>query len=348
MSEIILRDGGEIVQEDRSLEEIAQSILRTKAKVQREVVEGFAQMGRDLKEAKSKVPYGEWGRWLAENVNFSERHAQDLMRIADEYNEHMSDSLMSLSITQATALLGLTAEQKEEFVATHDMEAITTDELKAKVKELKEQLTGKQQTIDGLMEEVAQLSTADTDSEAEKELAELHAQLRAAEERAAEAEAKAAEKAEDAVQARMKLGDGEQARIDAKAEATKARQEKAQLETKLQAYKQRAEVAERQKELTEEQLLEERSKGPRVEYQTPPEVAQELARLRAEAGRGESQIMVRKLIGDISRTTGPLESELGKVAREDKETGKKMMMAAAKIFLDLGEKLKNMAEGMGE
>jgi hypothetical protein len=339
--ELAMFEQRELGTEERSLDEIAQSILRTKAKVQRAVVEGFARMGRDLKEAKSKVPYGEWGRWLAENVDFSERHAQDLMRIADEYSEHMSDSLMSLSITQATALLGLTAEQKEEFVATHDMETITTDELKAQVRELKEQLAGKQQTIDGLMEEREALREEANYAPDEGLIAELEQKLAAAEARAEKAD-------ETAKTAEANAAVDEKAAKAAKEDAAKARQEKAQLETQLQAYKQRAEVAEKQKKLTEEQLLEERSKGPRVEYQTPPEVEQELARLRAEAGRGESQIMVRKLIGDISRITGPLESELRKVAQQDRETGKKMMLAAAKIFLDLGEKLKDMAEGMGE
>lgn len=281
-------------------------------------------------------------------MDYSPRTAQNLMRIADEYGRVHSEAMEGLSITQATALLGLTAEQKEEFVATHDMEDITTDELKAQVKELKEQLAGKQQTIDGLMEDVAQLSTASADSEAEKELAELHAQLRAAEDRAIEAEAKAAE-TEKSVEYRLGLNaNATKDAIEAKEEAAKARQELSQIKTQLQAYKQRAEVAEKQKERTEEQLLEERSKGPRVEYQTPPEVEQELARLRAEAGRSESQIMVRKLIGDISSITGPLEGELRKVAKQDKETGQKMMLAAAKIFLDLGAKLQRMAEEMNE
>lgn len=340
--ELAMFEEREIVQEDRSLEEIAQSILRTKAKVQRAVVEGFAQMGRDLKEAKSKVHYGEWGRWLAENVDFSERHAQDLMRIADEYSGHMSDSLMSLSITQATALLGLTAEQKEEFVATHDMEGITTDELKAQVKELKEQLAGKQQTIDGLMEDVAQLSTTGADSEAEKELAELHAQLRAAEERAAEAEekAKAVEESERAAAARLEINaNASKAAQEAKEELRKARQEKAQLETQLQAYKQRAEVAEKQKERTEEALLEERAKPAKVEYRTPPEVEQELARLRAAAGQSEAAGMVRKLMEDLSSICQRLGYQLTAAAAKDPEAGGKLRRAAAQALHKQAEAL---------
>lgn len=339
MSELIIRETGEVAQDTRGADEIAQSINRIKAEVQEAVIDGAIRIGRELQAAKSKVPYGEWGSWLKTHVDYSERAAQDLMRIADEYGRSVSEAMRSLSKTQAIALLGLSAEQREEFVATHDMDGLTTDQLKAQVKELQKRLAGEQQTIETLMaerdalrEESAFAPNAPDDSR----VAELEEQLRAAEERAAEAEAKAAE-TEKSVEYRLELNaNATKEAVKAKEEAAKARQEKAQLETKLQAYKQRAEVAEKQKERTEEQLLEERAKGPRVEYQTPPEVEQELARLRADAGRSEGVQRVRMLVEQLGNVCQQLKAQIGMVMASDPETGEKLRAAAVQVLTKQG------------
>lgn len=328
-----------LAEDTRGADEIAKSINRIKAEVQEAVLDGWIRIGRELHAAKSKVPYGEWGSWLKTHVNFSERAAQDVMRIAEEYGRSASDAMRSLSKTQAIALLGLSDEQREEFVATHDMDGITTDQLKAQVKELKERAKGDQQTIaqlmaerDALREESAFAPNEPDDSR----VAELEEKLRAAEERAAEAEAKAAE-TEKSVEYRLELNaNATKEAIKAKEDVAKARQEKAQLETQLQAYKQRAEIAEKQKERTEEQLLEERAKGPRVEYQTPPEVEQELARLRADAGRSEGVQRVRMLVEQLGNVCQQLRAQIGMVMASDPETGEKLRAAAVQVLTKQG------------
>lgn len=60
---------------------IAQEINEIKEKVRDVAIRGAIEIGKRLQEAKSMVPYGEWGKWLAENVDYSERTAQDLMQI---------------------------------------------------------------------------------------------------------------------------------------------------------------------------------------------------------------------------------------------------------------------------
>lgn len=59
MSEIILRDVGELGTEERNADQIANAINQIKAEVQEAVLAGAIRIGRELQAAKSKVPYGE-------------------------------------------------------------------------------------------------------------------------------------------------------------------------------------------------------------------------------------------------------------------------------------------------
>ncbi len=315
-------------EDNRGADEIAQSINRIKAEVEEAVLDGAIRIGQELHAAKSKVPYGEWGSWLKTNVDYSERNAQNLMRIADEYGRHRSEAMRGLSKTQAIALLGLTAEQREAFVAEHDMESLTTDQLQAEVRELKERAKGDQQTIaqlmtekDELMEEVARASCAKDDDRVDQ-LAQL---LRAAEERA-----KAAEAAAEAGRAAGAAGKAAGER--AQREAAAAKQEAAELRTKLKAAQKDLEAVTAQKERTEEQLIEERTKAPQVVEKIPPEVEQGLAKLRAAAGRSEDVQWVRMLVEQLGNVCKQLRAKIGMVMASDPETGEKLRAAAVQVL----------------
>ena len=94
----------------RTIDTIAAEINGIKEQVRATVVSGAIEIGRRLKEAKSLVPYGEWGAWLERSVDYSERTAQNMMRIADEYGKTDPQALADLSVTQAVLLLGVPAE----------------------------------------------------------------------------------------------------------------------------------------------------------------------------------------------------------------------------------------------
>ena len=49
----------------------------------RDAVETVVEIGEYLTEAKGVLSHGEWCRWLAENVHFSERTAQRYMQLAE-------------------------------------------------------------------------------------------------------------------------------------------------------------------------------------------------------------------------------------------------------------------------
>lgn len=102
------------------------------------------EIGKRLHEAKICLPHGEWGNWLKNEVNFSERAAQNFMRIAREYQNPQLLTDMGNSTTKALLLLTLPAEEREEFVAephiidgeVKTVAEMTTKEMEELTKEL--------------------------------------------------------------------------------------------------------------------------------------------------------------------------------------------------------------------
>lgn len=131
------------VQDIRTAENIAIEINTIKKQTQKVMLSASIEIGRRLSEAKSLVPHGSWGDWLEQNVNYSERTAQNLIKIYDQYSDKGMDALFGndldafaeLSYTQAVALLALpTVDERKEFVETHDMETMSTRELQEAIK----------------------------------------------------------------------------------------------------------------------------------------------------------------------------------------------------------------------
>lgn len=95
------------------------------------------EIGRRLKEAKSLVEHGEWGKWLEESVSYSQSTACRLIRICEEYGASLPDGsgtsnlapVPNLTYTQALLLLGLPEGEREEFIAKNDVATMTKQEL---------------------------------------------------------------------------------------------------------------------------------------------------------------------------------------------------------------------------
>ena len=132
----------------RTIDTIAAEINGIKEQVRATVVSGAIEIGRRLKEAKSLVPYGEWGAWLKRSVDYSERTAQNMMRIADEYGKTDPQALADLSVTQAVLLLGVPADTIHAIT----MPCFGTRELQAQIEALREEKKKMQLTIDELMQ----------------------------------------------------------------------------------------------------------------------------------------------------------------------------------------------------
>ena len=138
---------------------IAGEINTIKEQVRATALNGAVEIGRRLQEAKALVPEGEWTRWLKDNVDYSLRTAQNMMALASEYGGNQTQALARLSYTQAVLLLALPEEEREEFVESHDMEEMSTRELKRQLEALKGEKADMQLTMDQMIAEKKALET---------------------------------------------------------------------------------------------------------------------------------------------------------------------------------------------
>ena len=129
----------EIVRSDR---EIAAQINAVKRQTAQVCLTAAVEIGRLLCEAKATVPYGDWGGWLEDNVNYSQSTANNLMRLYQNYGEQEQMSFLeensleifgNLSPSQALALLGMPREERADYVETHDMETTSVRDIEAEI-----------------------------------------------------------------------------------------------------------------------------------------------------------------------------------------------------------------------
>lgn len=134
------------LQVTRTPEMVAAEINLIKDQTRKLVLSNSIAIGKKLKEVKEMLEPGQFGKWLAEAVDFSQSTANNLMRVYEEYGADQgvlfgsaakSDVVEKLTYTQAVLLLGVPAEQREDFIKEAHVEDISTRELQAEIKKLK-------------------------------------------------------------------------------------------------------------------------------------------------------------------------------------------------------------------
>ena len=115
--------------EGRTIETITGEILDA----QRKGGEAILTIGRCLNEAKDMLPHGEWLPWLAEKVGYSEKTAQNFMRLAREFSN--PQALADLGATKALKLLALPQDEREKFVEENKVIDMTTRQLEQAIKD---------------------------------------------------------------------------------------------------------------------------------------------------------------------------------------------------------------------
>lgn len=186
----------------RDIEAITYEIIFHKESVAKSALD----IGRCLSEAKKIVPHGEWGNYLAEKVDFSQRTANDLMRVYKEFSN--SHTCANLTFSQMRELLALPAEEREEFVQENDVASMSSRQLQQAIKERDEALEDARRKQEEL--EAGRQAIEDA-----KALQEASLQVKnEAEERIREAEERAAESAKEAAEAKAAAKQKQQKAID--------------------------------------------------------------------------------------------------------------------------------------
>lgn len=126
---------------------IAAEINNIKEQTRKMVLYNSIEIGRRLVEAKELIGHGEWGKWLKESVEYSQRTANNLMRIFEEYgadqitllgDNSKSQAFANLNYSQAIALLEIPEEDREGFIKENNVEDMSTRELQKVIKEKQE------------------------------------------------------------------------------------------------------------------------------------------------------------------------------------------------------------------
>lgn len=178
------------------LTKLAAEINAIKEQVKETVYMGTCRIGEKLLQAKGAVGHGNWGHWLAANVDYSERTAQKIITIYKNFNNKEQklfgsgpdeELLAKLNQSQLLALTSIKDEdQRNDFMEEHkeDLPDMSKSELEKAIQDLKtENQTEKAKRAEAEAElenhkaEITSLkeALANSDASASKELEELKA-----------------------------------------------------------------------------------------------------------------------------------------------------------------------------
>ena len=205
--------------ETRDIETITTEIIQLK----QDAGNAILGIGQRLIEAKAILPRGEWLPWLEERVEFSERSAQNFMRLAREWSN--PQALADLGASKALTLLALPPEERETFMAESHLVGgeektvvdMTSRELEKAIKER------------DAARQAAEAARADAQT-AEESRAKMEADMRVLKEMHQSALEEAEQAAEDLLAAEKELEELRNRPVDVAVEVDREAVEKARAE----------------------------------------------------------------------------------------------------------------------
>lgn len=207
-----------------------------------------AQAGQCLTVIKERVGHGNWGDWCKQNLQFSERKAQNMMKLSAEMHGKTAffanpQTFADIEISKVYELLSAPEEVQKAMIENPEAEEMNVREFKDEIRRLKEELaeerakekineseeelTQAKKRIEELTKELNLHSSEKSEAEWQKELDSLKSEI----EKETKKAAKAAEKLK-AAQAEMERK-AEAAAEEAVEKAKKEAAEKFKEENKL-------------------------------------------------------------------------------------------------------------------
>ena len=280
---IELKDGDFVdktpVVPERSVESIALEINVIKERAARDLLAAAVDVGRLLCEAKEKVPYGEWGEWLEQNVSYSVSNANNMMRLYQEqqsmaqldmFGNNDFSVFEGMSPSQVLALLPVPREERAKFIEE-------TGAKEMSVREIREAVKGREEAEKRAEEAEARAKAAEERAgKAEQDTEEISARLESAETQIRLMESMPASVSEEELK-RIEKEAAEKAKADAdkKIEAAKKKAEK-------ELEKARAEGAEAVKKVEAEREAAIKSAKEQARADAEKETAAKIAEMERE------------------------------------------------------------------
>ena len=306
----------------RGIETITEEILSYK----RTAGESILEIGRRLKEAKALLSHGEWLPWLSEKVEFSERSAQNFMRLADAYQN--PQTLADLGASKALVLLALSPVERDEFLSEkHDVRGAEKTVPEMSARELEEAIRQRK---------IAELKVEETARELNRQ-----------KEATAEAEAAAAKAQEAAEAARAEVE-------EAKSISLAAQERTAELERELKALREKpVDVAVQTVDASAEQIaaaVKEAEKAAKAKRDAA--VAKKAEELKAaEAQRDEARKAVENAEAGrkaAEEQAAALRAELEKARKSAAAMDNKALAEFGVLFRQAQETVNRLTELAGE
>ena len=249
------------------LHEIATEINAITEQARGVVISAALAVGKRLLEAKGLVPRGRFGEWLARNVDCSERKAQDMMRLYEQYGrDDVPEAIARLDYSKAVALLAAPEEAREALAERAVADDMSVRDLQEEIKQLKIEKVKSQlsiQELEGKVEHYDRELSRKVESEQlyDTRVVEMQQELKAQEEisqnlmdslEEADARAKEQQEAMRQLQERVERAKSKADAAEVSAEALRKERDKAKRSAEASA--QRAGDAVRRANETQEKL----------------------------------------------------------------------------------------------
>lgn len=323
----------------RQIADVTRDIRRRTGQFLLEAIE----IGRLLFEAKSMVEPGGWMQYVADELPFSQSWANNYMKLYKEYGGEQlsifgnSQATAKLSPTQALDLLALPAQEREEFLATHDVENMSTRELKQAIRERDEAIQSQKETEEDLLAaETRANNHADRADKAEAEVERLRSELAQAE----DAGTAAAEKVEKLNKQLAKAKEAKKAAEDALAKAKEnpevpeAVMEQMRQQVAAEAAKEATEDL--QKQLDAANAAKDAADKAKAEAEKKLEDAEKAAKL-SNPDTAILQVLSKRFLDEFNSMAKQLQA----VMQSDPETGAKLKAAIVKTI----DQMRDMIDG---
>ena len=331
----------------RSVDVIAAEINHIKNETKAMVINNSIEIGRRLVEAKSIIGHGRWGDWLEESVNYSQRTAQNLMKIFEEYGSKQislfgdsnSQAFADLNYSQAIALLAIRdIEEREQFVEDNNVKNMSTRELQEAIKEKQKAEEEKEKALK-LAEDLKKQA-----NKIEQEKAKLESDIRIKEE-SIKLNQENIGKLQDTLERERESSKTQLEKLKETIKNTKGKLKEAkQLGNNEEVGKLQEEINIKETEISEYMQkvkeLEERLKDKPVDVEVvekiPEEIEKELKQLREKVGLGDMTSRFKMNFNMIQTGFNGIFKALGEMPEDVQEKYKD----AVKVLIDkMGERL---------
>lgn len=315
----------------RSIDTITAEIVAISNQAAQMVYMSMIEIGKRLVEAKAQVGHGEWGDYLKNKVNFSQRTATNFMRAYERsLNGANSQTFANLGYSQIVKLLALPEGELEEFTETHDVKSMSVRELDQAIKERDEARSrvaaaeaAARDAEQKLLNAQHQAAAAKDSEEAwKKEIEKLNASLNKA-----TAAAEKAKKQVKELKANPTIPDAVKEQLIAEATAKAADSVRAELQGQIDAATQAAENAAKEKAAAEAAAQDAKDQLANVKKSNQlanPDIA-------------SFNLLAKQIQNDVNRLNG----YRLKIAAANPETAEKMK----KFELTMLEELRKKVEG---